>query len=191
MKIAVVYFSGTGNTRKTAESVAEGAKSVTGAEVALLEITGKQIVEGRFQDDAFLAQLDGMDAIVFGSPTYMGMASAAFKAFAEASAGRWMGQAWKDKICGGFTSSGSPGGDRNETLHYFFTLAMQHAMIWVGQAEKVGAYVGNDRNIHGYSAGAVAIGAYGGPTESVPSAGDLATMYHYGLRIAEWTAKIK
>ncbi|MBQ9329676.1 MAG: flavodoxin [Oscillibacter sp.] len=56
-KIAVVYWSGTGNTQTMAECIAEGAKGA-GAEVDLIEVTGA---------DAFTAaQAAGYDAIAFG-----------------------------------------------------------------------------------------------------------------------------
>lgn len=49
-------------------------------------------------DDAQWELLDASDAIVFGSPTYMGTASGAFHVFAEASSKRWFGDAWQDKV---------------------------------------------------------------------------------------------
>ncbi len=55
MKIAVVYWSGTGNTEAMAECVAEGAKS-TGAEVSV------------FTSDEF-STVDGYDAVAFGCPS--------------------------------------------------------------------------------------------------------------------------
>lgn len=54
MKIAVVYWSGTGNTQEMAEAVADGAKS-TGAEVDLVT-----------SDD--FTNVDDYDAIAFGCP---------------------------------------------------------------------------------------------------------------------------
>ena len=55
-KIAIVYWSGTGNTQAMAEAVAEGAKKA-GAEAEL------------FTADAFGAdQIDGFDAIALGCP---------------------------------------------------------------------------------------------------------------------------
>jgi NAD(P)H dehydrogenase (quinone) len=72
------------------------------------------------------------DAIVFGSPTYMGTVSWQFKKFADASSKPWFGQKWKDKLAAGFTNSASMNGDKHSTLHYLMTLAMQHSMLWVG-----------------------------------------------------------
>ena len=67
--VKVVFHSGSGNTKALAEAVHKGAGA--NAESELMEINGKQIIEGRFVDDDFLAKLDQSDAIIFGSPTYM------------------------------------------------------------------------------------------------------------------------
>lgn len=133
--VSIIYHSGGGHTTKLAEAVAKGAASVAGVKVNTIAISGKDIVEGRYQNDAVLAQLDASDAIIFGSPTYMGGPSGQFKTFADATGGTWYGQKWKDKIAAGFSVSNSPIGDKSSTLQYFHTLAMQHGMIWVGLGE--------------------------------------------------------
>ncbi len=121
-KQVVIYHSGYGHTQRVAQFVAQGANA------ALIAIDA----DGNIAD-ADWETLDAADAIIFGSPTYMGMASWQFKKFADASSKRWFTSAWKDKVAGGFTISASPSGDKLSTLQYFITLAMQQAMIWVGQ----------------------------------------------------------
>jgi NAD(P)H dehydrogenase (quinone) len=133
--IAIIYFSGSGHTHLMAEAVAAGTQKVTDTSVQLLRITGEQIVNGRWKDDAMLETLNQADAIVFGSPTYMGGVAAQFKAFIDAVSSVWVQQGWKDKIAGGFTHSGSPSGDKQGTLLYLAINAAQHSMIWVGAAE--------------------------------------------------------
>jgi NAD(P)H dehydrogenase (quinone) len=149
--VSIIYHSGGGHTAKLAEAVAKGAASVAGVKVNAIAISGKDIVEGRYKNEAVLAQLDASDAIIFGSPTYMGGPSGQFKTFADATAGTWYGQKWKDKIASGFSVSSSPAGDKFSTLQYFQTLALQHAMIWVGLGElplqpngvnRLGSYAG-------------------------------------------------
>jgi len=132
--VSVVYFSGSGHTAKMAEAVAKGA-AASGAKVNLLRIRGEDITQGRYENDAALAQLDASDAIIFGSPTYMGGPAAQFKAFADATGERWYMRKWADKLAAGFTVSGGPSGDKLSTLQYFFTFSMQHAMLWVGLNE--------------------------------------------------------
>ena len=92
----------------------------------MLRITGDQITQGRWHDDAMLHKLNQSDAIIFGSPTYMGGVAAQFKAFIDAASVVWFTQGWKDKVAGGFTHSGSPIGDKQGTLLYLMTNAMQH-----------------------------------------------------------------
>ena len=80
--VTVIYFSGMGHTAKMAEAVAKGAGSVNDTKVNLISIEGKDVVEGRYKNESVMATLDGSDAVIFGSPTYMGGPAAQFKAFA-------------------------------------------------------------------------------------------------------------
>src|SRR5882672_7358216 len=133
--VSVICFSGSGHTTKLAEAVTKGAASVAGVKTNLIAISGDDINKGRYSNDAVFAQLDASDAIIFGSPTYMGGPAAQFKAFADATGERWYQRKWADKIAAGFTVSGGPSGDKLSTLQYFFTLAMQHGMVWLGLNE--------------------------------------------------------
>ena len=100
----------------------------------LVEINAEgQLAEGAWE------KLDAADAIVFGTPTYMGGPSAPFKVFADASVKVWFSQGWKDKLAGGFTCSLNMSGDKFSTLMYFVTFAMQHGML-VGP-RSIAAYV--------------------------------------------------
>jgi NAD(P)H dehydrogenase (quinone) len=65
----------------------------------------------------------------------MGNVSGLFKMFMDASSKPWLEQKWKDKVAAGFTISGSPSGDKLNTLQSLMIFAMQHGMIWVGNAE--------------------------------------------------------
>ena len=111
-----------------AEAVAKGAGSVADVKVQTIAINGKDIVEGRYKNAAVLEQLDASDAIIFGSPTYMGGPSGQFNCFADATGERWYIGKWKNKVAAGFTVSSGPSGDKLNTLHYFFTLAMPNSI---------------------------------------------------------------
>jgi len=176
-----MYHSGTGHTTKLAEAVAKGAGSVPGVNVNVLLINSAEIVEGRYRNAAVVEQLDASDAIIFGSPTYMGGPSGQFKTFADATAGAWFGQKWKDKIASGFSVSNSPAGDKSSTLQYFQTLAMQHGMIWVGLAEL--PIQSNGVNRLGSFAGVTAQAGQESP-EVAPNAADKLTGEMLGRRVA-------
>src|SRR5688572_14443292 len=111
VSIAVAYHSGFGHTARLAEAVREGVALVPGASAAMVNVES--------MTEEHWATLDAADAIVFGAPTYMGSASAAFHAFAQASSTRWFDMAWKDKLAAGFTNSAGKSGDKLHTLQYF------------------------------------------------------------------------
>lgn len=132
MKVAVVFHSATGSTRKLAQAVVSGAAMAPSVEVVAVEIIGADIVEGRFLNIGLLEQLDNADAIIFGSPTYMGCVSAQFKAFTDATSELWATQAWANKIAAGFTIGANLSGDQLSTIQYMQVFANQHGMLWVG-----------------------------------------------------------
>ena len=181
-KIVIVYHSGYGHTKKVAEAVAEGSG---GALVAI-------DAEGNLPEGAW-EQLAAAKTIVFGSPTYMGSVSWQFKKFADASSKPWFTQVWKDKLAAGFTNSATLNGDKLSTLHYLFTLAMQHSGIWVGTGmmpSNTKAAQRNDVNYVGSFAGAMAQS----PSDSSPAemlTGDLETARLFGQRVAQAAAKFK
>lgn len=185
--VSVIYFSGSGHTTKLAEAIQKGAASVAGVKTNLISIHGDDIVKGRYKNDDVFAKLDESDAIIFGAATYMGGPTAQFKAFADATAGKWFSSAWKNKIASGFSVSNSPSGDKFSTLQYFHTLAMQHGMIWIGLGEM--PMQANGVNRLGAFSGAMAQG-YETP-ETTPNEDDKKTGEILGKRIAEFAVKLK
>ena len=186
-KIAIVYFSGYGHTKKQAEAVHAGAASAAGATAALFAIDP----EGNLEESAWEA-ITGSDAIIFGSPTYMGGPAWQFKKFADASSKPWFMQQWKDKVAGGFTNSASMNGDKFLTISYFMTLAMQHSMVWIGTGlmpANSKAATRNDVNyVAGYS-GALAQSPSDSSPDEGPLPGDLETAKLFGARVAGYAVK--
>ena len=174
--IAVVFHSGYGHTQKQAEAVAKGANA------ALIAIDADgNITEAQWE------VLKNAKASIFGSPTCMSSVSWQFKKFADASSKPWFGQQWKDKIFGGFTNSATMNGDKHSTLHYFFTLAMQHSGIWVGTGlmpSNAKSAKREDVNYVGSFAGAMMQTPSDASADEVNS-GDLETARLYGERIAK------
>jgi len=174
--VVVVYHSGYGHTQRLAQSVAEGA----GALLVAIDADGNLPAGG-------WDQLKQADAIIFGSPTYMGSVSWQFKKFADASSRPWFAQEWKDKIAAGFTNSAGMNGDKFNVLTTLFTLAMQHGMIWVSQGLMPSQTRGARRDDVNY------LVSYGGAIAQSPSdtgadamaAGDLETGRLFGKRVGE------
>jgi len=113
-------------------AVQKGCHSITNTNAVLYRIVGPEIVDGRFRAEQCLSLIDGSDAVIFGSPTYMGGPAAQFKAFADATSDHWDAQQWADKVAAGFTVGANPNGDQLMTLQYFSILASQHGMLWIG-----------------------------------------------------------
>ncbi|MEO8937495.1 MAG: flavodoxin family protein [Burkholderiaceae bacterium] len=186
--IAIVYHSGYGHTKKLAQAVAAGANQADDTVVTLFAIDA----EGNLPEAGWEALLEA-DAIVFGSPTYMGNVSWQFKKFADATSKQWYTQAWKNKLFAGFTNSASMNGDKYNTLHYFITLAMQHAGFWVGTGmlpSNAKAAQRNDINYLGSYSGLLGQSPSDSSPDEGPLPGDLATGKLFGQRVAEATKMI-
>ena len=179
--IAVVFHSGYGHTRRVAEYVAEGA----GAELLAIDAEGN-LPEGAWE------KLADAEAIIFGTPTYMGGASWQFKKFADASSKPWFGRVWQDKVFGGFTNSASMNGDKGATMIGLQTLASQHGGIWVSLGmlpSNSKAAARTDINNMGGSVGLLVQSPSDASVDEIPQ-GDLDTAKAYGARVAEVTRKL-
>jgi multimeric flavodoxin WrbA len=185
-KISIVYHSGFGHTKVVAENVVKGATFVEGVEVSLFEV--EEVTKNP-------EKLNDFDAIIFGSPTYMGSVSAPFKAFMDASSKVWFKQGWKNKIAAGFTNSHSMSGDKLNTLVQMTIFAAQHSMIWVGLGqmnESPEGEAGKPEAVNrvGSFLGVMAQSESQAP-EFTPPSGDLKTAQLLGKRVAEITKKLK
>lgn len=187
-RIAIVFFSGYGHTKRQAEAVHEGAASVAGTEAALFAIDQ----EGNLPDGT-LDALGGFDGVIFGAPTYMGGPAWQFKKFADASSKPWFGQAWKDKVAAGFTNSASINGDKFNTITYLLTLAMQHSMVWIGTgllpANRKDSTRADPNWLAGFS-GALAQSPSDASPDEAPNEGDLETARLLGARVARFASRV-
>jgi NAD(P)H dehydrogenase (quinone) len=178
--IAVAFHSDRGHMKRLAERVTSGAAEVDGVVADTWDLT--ELSEELWQ------ALGGADAIVFGSPTYMGGPSAVFKRFAEATLPIWARQEWRSKVAAGFTHSQAMSGDKLNTLQYFSLLAAQHGMVWVNLDLLPGwcweAASRDDLNRLGAWLGVMSQSNGDGPMETNPCVSDLRTAEHLGRRVA-------
>ena len=94
MKVAVIYHSESGNTKKMAELVCEGCRGVPGAEAKAMSVTAV--------DDAYVTE---SKAVILGSPTYEGSCSWQMKKYLDTGPKGLAG-----KLGGVFASQNWPGG---------------------------------------------------------------------------------
>lgn len=186
-QVAIFYHSGFGHTAVLAADVARGVEAAGAIPVL------RPIEPGQTDFDEFFAVAAASDAIIFGTPTYMGTVSAPMKAFMDASAAPYFVKAWKDKLAAAFTVSGSPSGDKLNTLTTLAIFAAQHGMLWIGTGQNPGnnddmSAATDAENRLGSFIGAMAQAANDSAAVT-PRAGDRATAHSLGHRVAEAAAR--
>ncbi|MFI7359526.1 flavodoxin family protein [Streptomyces avidinii] len=179
--VVVAYHSGYGHTARQAAAVAEGVESVAGVTADLRDVSTL--------DTGLWTALESSDAIIFGSPTYMGSTSSVFQAFAEASAPVWAERGWQGKIAAGFTNSAGLNGNKDNALLSMTVLAAQHGMHWVSLGLLPGWIYSStgspdDLNRLGGFVGAMAQSPTDLGADLAPGEADLATARYLGQRVA-------
>ena len=128
-RIAVVYYSATGNVHRLAHALADGARD-DGAEVRLRhveEIFPEQLISqnqywGRHRSEvedeavASLADLEWADGMALGTPTRFGNVAAQLKIFLDLAGELWERGALVDKVATSFTSSMTEHGGQESTI---------------------------------------------------------------------------
>ena len=128
-KVAVIYYSATGNVHALANAVGEGAKAV-GAVVRVRqveEIASEMLISqnqhwGRHraavhnEPTATLDDLEWADGIAFGTPTRFGNVAAQLKQFIDQAGRLWQEGRLADKVGTSFTSSQTTHGGQESTI---------------------------------------------------------------------------
>jgi NAD(P)H dehydrogenase (quinone) len=128
-KIAIVYYSGTGNTYQMARAVEEGAKSA-GADVRFrraAELASDAAIDSnpawranteatRHVEVATPDDLEWADGFIFGTPTRFGLPSSQLKQFIDTCGPKWDAGKLRDKVAGVFGGSITPHGGQEATL---------------------------------------------------------------------------
>jgi NAD(P)H dehydrogenase (quinone) len=195
-KIAVVYYSATGNVHGLAQAVAEGAENA-GAEVRLRhveELASELLISqnqywGRHRSQvaeapvATLDDLEWADGVAFGSPTRFGNIAAQLKQFIDQAGALWQAGKLADKVGTSFTSTQNPHGGQETTI-----LALNNTLYHWGMlilplgytVQEVFAAGGNP-----YGASFVA-----GHTVTGPDDHSFAVARYQGQRLARFAAVI-
>ncbi len=128
-RIAVIYYSATGNVHRLAHALAEGA-GAEGAEVRVRHVEenfSEQLISqnqywGRHRSEvedepvASLADLEWADGIAFGTPTRFGNVAAQLKQFMDQAGGLWQEGRLADKVATAFTAAMTPHGGQESTI---------------------------------------------------------------------------
>lgn len=144
-RVLVVFYSTYGHIWKMAEAIAEGAREVADAEVAVKqvpELLSDEVLTKMGALDARKAfasvpvaksaELADYDAIIFGTPTRFGNMTAQMRSFLDQTGGLWAKGALVGKVGSVFASTGTQHGGQETTITSFHTTLLHHGMIIVG-----------------------------------------------------------
>ena len=196
-KIAVIYYSSTGNTHQLAAAVAEGARQA-GAEVRLRrvpELAPEEAIDSnplwRAHVDATAgevpeatpADLEWADGYAFGTPTRFGTPTAQLKQFIDTLGGLWFTGKLANKGATAFTSAQNVHGGNESTILTLFNVFSHFGAVIVppGYTDPIVFEAGG--NPYGVS------NASGGKSATVSDA-ELAAARYQGRRLAEVSAKL-
>ncbi len=140
-KVLVLYYSMYGHIETMAKAVAEGARSVAGAEVTLKRVPDlvpedvARKAGAKVDQAAPIATVDELpnyDAIIFGTPTRFGNMCAQMRNFLDQTGGLWMNGKLIGKVSSVFTSTATQHGGQETTITSLHTTLLHHGMIIVG-----------------------------------------------------------
>lgn len=144
MNIYIVFHSRKGHIFRLAEAVAEGAQSVEGASVKIFRTAELISIPNRGDSRSetiksfvhvpviAVEQLVEADAVIFGTPTKLGMMAAPMRNLLDQTGPLWAGGALVGKIGSVFTSTTTPNGGHESTLTSFHVTLLHLGMIIVG-----------------------------------------------------------
>ncbi len=196
-RILVLYYSMYGHTEAMAKAVAEGARSVPGAEVTIKrvpELVPEEVARkagAKLDQEAPIATVDELadyDAIIFGTPTRFGNMAAQMRNFLDQTGGLWFNGRLIGKVGSVFTSTATQHGGQETTITSFHTTLLHHGMIVVGvpyscrELMNMGEITGGSP----YGAGTLA----GGDGSRRPSENELAIARFQGNHVARIAAKL-
>lgn len=194
-KVAVVYYSSTGNVKTLADSIAEGARGA-GADVTVFKVRETAPAEAVAGNEAWAANaeatrdvpefthddLRAADAVIFGTPTRYGNISSQLASFIDTLGPLWGAGELADKVYSGFTSSSTLHGGQETTLRALYTSVSHFGGILVtpGYTDAIQFQTGNP---HGPSH---VDGGQGNPVDDATKASAVFS----GKRVAEITGQL-
>jgi NAD(P)H dehydrogenase (quinone) len=120
MKVLVLFDSAGGLTEQLAQAVAEGVRSVPGAELAYRRL-----------DEASPEELEEADALIIGSPNWSGI-TGKLKDWFDHSGDLWETGELAGKVGAAFTAGRSRSAGTEATLLQLLHLLLSHGLIIVG-----------------------------------------------------------
>lgn len=201
MKVLVLFYSTYGHIYRMAQAIAEGAREVADADVAIkrvpetlpdsvLQAMGAVAAQKAFANVP-LASVDDLataDAIIFGTPTRFGNMAGQMRQFLDATGGLWAKGTLIGKVGSVFTSSATQHGGQESTILSFHTTLLHHGMVIVGLPYAFAGQMRVDELTGGSPYGASTI--VGGQGERLPTENELAAAKFQGRHVATLAKKL-
>ncbi len=200
-RVLIVFHSLHGHVYRLAESVAEGAREVADVDVRLTQVAEtlpQEILErmGAVETKQTFAhvpvakteELAEADAVILGTPTRYGAATAQMQAFLDATGRHWVQGALVGKIGSAFTSTASQHGGQETTLVHVHTFFFHQGMVVVGVPYEAQELLDLEAISGGTPYGASTIAGPRG--ERSPTANELAIARFQGRHVARLATRL-
>ena len=196
-RILVLYHSTYGHIETMAKAMAEGARSVEGAEVDIRrapELVPEEVARNsgyKMDQEAPLARVDelpGYDAIIIGVGTRYGRMASQMANFLDQTGGLWASGALNGKVGSAFSSTATQHGGQETTLMAIHTNLMHLGMVCVGLPYSWAGQMTLDEITGGTPYGATTIA--GGDGSRQPSENELDGARFQGRLVAEVAKKL-
>lgn len=196
-KVLVLYHSMYGHIETMAGAIADGAKSVDGADVVIKRVpelmSAEALAKAGAKTDqkapiAQPAELAEYDAIIFGSPTRFGMMTSQMRNFLDQTGGLWAQGKLVGKVGSVFTSTGTQHGGQEATILSFHTTLLHQGMVIVGLPYTAKGQTRMDEITGGSPYGASTLA--GGDGKRQPSENELELARFQGRHVTEIAKKL-
>lgn len=196
-KLLVLYYSMYGHVETLAYAIADGARSISGTDVAVKrvpELMSEEVATragAKLDQAAALArpqELADYDAIIFGTPTRFGNMAAQMRNFLDQTGGLWARGALIGKVGSVFASTNTQHGGQETTITSFHSTLLHHGMVIVGVP-----YSATELSVVNEVSGGTPYGAttIAGPDgKRQPTANELAAARFQGRHVASIAQKL-
>jgi len=195
-RVAVIYYSATGNVHRLAHALAGGAEAET-AEVRVRHVEelatemlisqnqywGRHRAEVEDEPVATLDDLEWADGVAFGTPTRFGNVSAQLKQFMDQAGRLWQEGRLADRVGTSFTASMTAHGGQESTILALNNTLYHWGMVILPLGYTVSEVFNAGGNPYGTS-------YTSGKTVQGPDARALAAAGYQGQRLARYAAVI-
>jgi len=201
MKILIIFYSTYGHVYKMAEAIAEGAKTVKGAQVEIrrvpetlphevLEKMGAVDAQKAFSQipECTVDDLPKADAVIFGTPTRFGNMCGQMRQFLDSTGQLWANGSLVGKVGSVFTSTATQHGGQESTILTFHVTLLHHGFVVVGLPYAFQGQMRMDEITGGSPYGASTIAA--GDGSRMPSENELEAARFQGKHVAGIASKL-